>query len=63
MDGRLPGVLPTALHGPPRNNLIGIHVGRSPRAGLKDVNGEVHVVDAMRHFVGRLGDRLGTLRL
>ncbi len=47
------------LRRPVRDHLVGVHVGRGARAGLKDIHDELAVVPSVRDFLGGLADRLG----
>ena len=47
------------LGGPIGDHLVGVHVRRGPRAGLKDIHGEFGIEPALDHVGGRLDDRLG----
>jgi hypothetical protein len=51
--------LPKQLDGPVGDDLVGVHVGARPRAGLKDVEDEVPVEFAGDDFLGRFHDRHG----
>ena len=47
---------PQQLGGPVGDHLVGIHVGRSARAGLEDVHHELGVELPVSHFLRRLLD-------
>jgi hypothetical protein len=47
------------LVGAAGDHLVGVHVGRGPRAGLEDVDHELVVEFALDHLLGRLQDGAG----
>ncbi len=51
------------LNGAVRDDLVGVHVGGSARAGLEDVEHEVLVQRAVHHLGGRPLDRFRALRI
>ena len=56
VDGQTSGEV-----GDPGHDLVHVHVGGGPGAGLEDINRKLVVVQAQRDLICRLGDGLGDL--